>query len=510
MANAVAVRINGDDYQALVFWQQASRLLRGKDDIEAIEIESEDLKSLDDVVIYFKDGHLDKYGQPLKREGFQVKYHVDFRGCLTANSLIDPAFINATEVSFFQRAFNQWKMYSCDGLGVVFCSMWSIDHNDPLSELVSGDDGHILIEKLRNGGARSKFGHVREMWRSHLNTDENQLLSFLKSVRVLVSVQKALLLERVNNELVLAGLYPIENGALINPYYDLARTLIKGRNTRLTREGLLKICKKSNLWNGQPISLKPMKRVGVRSRLRGTEGFEEWTKNRLDLLSKFDDRQLKEGYAWDHDIFTPVDTFFQAELRMGDCCEMWLPVHSTIAVAIGYILDAKSGVDVHMIQTTVSGTATWSNKKFCGGDERTERDWTVGDVVMNAGPDLAIAISVAHDIQQDVCSYIHESGLKVSTLRSFYCIDCGQRAITDQEHAISLIEKVIDSVRQFKRSASRTSVLHVFFAMPNFMAFALGQRLRPLGLVQLYEHNFESGYGADYAPSLQLPPSKGE
>jgi hypothetical protein len=46
--------------------------------------------------------------------------------------------------------------------------------------------------------------------------------------------------------------------------------------------------------------------------------------------------------------------------------------------------------------------------------------------------------------------------------------------------------------------------------MPNFMAFALGQRLRPLGLVQLYEHNFDSGYGADYAPSLQFPSSKGE
>ena len=36
MANAVAARIHGDDYQALVFWQQACRLLRGEDEIEAL------------------------------------------------------------------------------------------------------------------------------------------------------------------------------------------------------------------------------------------------------------------------------------------------------------------------------------------------------------------------------------------------------------------------------------------------------------------------------------------
>ena len=470
MANAVAARMHGDDYQALVFWKHACRLLREEDGIESIEIESDDLKSLDDVVINFKDGHLDSQGYPLKREGIQVKYHVDFRGCLNAGALIDPAFINATSVSFLQRAFNLWKEYGSEGLGFAFCSIWAIDHNDPLSELVSGDDGHILTEKLCNGGVRSKFGRVREKWRSHLNADVNQLLSFLKSVRVLVSTQKALLLEHVNNEFVLAGLCPIENDALINPYYELARTLIKGRSTRLKREDLLKMCKKSNLWKGRPLSLRPMKKVGVRSRLRGTEGFEEWTKTQLDLLSMFDERQLKEGYTWNHDILTPVETFLQAELRMGDSCEMWLPVHSTIAVAIGYILDAKSGVDVHMIQTTVSGTDTWCNKKSCSEDGGMGNDWVVGDVSVSAGSDLAIAISVVHDIQQDVCSYIHEAGLKVSALRNFCCIECGQRAIAGQEHAVALIEKVIDSARQFKQGASRTSILHIFFAMTNFTA----------------------------------------
>ena len=509
MANAVAARIHGDDYQALVFWQQASRLLRGEDDIEAIEIESEDLKSLDDVVIYFKDGHLDKYKRPLKREGFQVKYHVDFRGCLTANSLIDPAFINATAVSFLQRAFNQWKMHSSEGLSIVFCSMWPIDPNDELSKLVSGDDGHIAIDKLEKCGARSKLGKIKGAWRAHLKVSDDELLHFLSSVRIIISVQKEFLLHCVNNDLTLAGLSPITDCALINPYYELARSFIKGNRVRMTRDDLLNICKKSKLWRGQPLNLRPIKKIGIRSRLRCTEGFDDWAEVRLELTDIFNDRQLKDGYDWSRDVFMPIDTFLKNNLRPGDHCEMWLPVHSTIAVAIGYMLDTKSGMDVHMYQTSVGGTQIWCSKASCTTKSH-DCNWIVNDEAMNDGPDLVIALSVTCDIREDVRAYLHEAGLPISTLRYFSCENCNQQAIVDQEHAVAMIEKVVDSARQLRRSASRTSRTHVFFAMPNFMAFVLGQRLRPLGLVQLYEHNFDSGYGADYAPSLQLPPSKGE
>lgn len=509
MANAVAARIHGDDYQALVFWQQACRLLRGEDEIEAIEIESEDLKSLDDVVIYFKDGHLDNCGRSLKREGFQVKYHVDFRGCLTAKSLIDPAFINATVVSFFQRAFNQWKMHSSEGLSIVFCSMWPIDPNDELSKLVSGDDGHISIDKLEVCGARSKLGKIKGAWRSHLNISNDELLHFLSSVRIIISVQKESLLHCVNNDLTLAGLSPITDYKLINPYYELARSFIKDNRVRMTRDDLLDICKKSKLWRGQPINLGPIKKIGIRSRLRCTEGFEGWAEARLELTHIFNERELKNSYYWSRDVFMPIDTFLKSNLRPGEHCEMWLPVHSTIVVAIGYMLDAKSGIDVHMHQTPVGGTQIWCNKTSCTTKSH-DCNWIVNDEVITDGSDFAIALSVTHDIKEDVSAYLHEAGLHVSTLRCFSCKNCSQQAITDQEHAVAMIEKVVDSVRQLKRSVVRTSRIHVFFSMPNFMAFALGQRLRPLGFVQLYEHNFDSGYGADYAPSLQFPPSKGE
>ena len=104
MARAVAARIYGDDYQAIVFWRAACKMLLKEDSVEAVEIESNDVKSLDDVVVHHAAGWCDDSGRPVLTEYFQVKFHVDHRGSLSAEALIDPAFINASKVSFLQRA----------------------------------------------------------------------------------------------------------------------------------------------------------------------------------------------------------------------------------------------------------------------------------------------------------------------------------------------------------------------------------------------------------------------
>ena len=508
MAKSVAARMNGDDYQALVFWIQACHLIREEDGIVAVEIESEDAKSMDDVVVYHEDGYSDKHGRLLKRECYQVKYHVDFGGYLRAGSLIDPSFINASSFSFLQRAFALWKQYGDEGLIIVFYSVWTLDTQDALCELVSGDDGHIRIEKLESGGPRSKFGKVRESWREHLKINEEELLRFLESLRIIQGGQKASLEDCLNKELILAGLRSVSSTDSIHPFLALARSFITGNFGRLTRERLIEACKRANLWQGQPISIRPTKRIGIRSRFLSTAGFAEWTADRLDLLDVFDERKLKTGKDWSGDIFIPVATFLEKQLQPGDCCEMWIAAHASIATAIGYVLDTKAGVDVRIRQAGVFGIEMWENPKHCTAND-TMCDYITSDIAISSGENLAIALSVSHDIHDDVQSYIMRSDVKVSTLRCFTCTHCGSHSIANQEQAISMIEKVVGSIRELKRTASRTAILHLFFSMPNFMAFALGQRLKPLGTIQLYEHNFESGYGSDYMPSLQLPPKKG-
>ena len=50
MARAVSARMKGDDYQALVFWKYAVKMLRDDSEIAKIEFENGEVKSFDDIV----------------------------------------------------------------------------------------------------------------------------------------------------------------------------------------------------------------------------------------------------------------------------------------------------------------------------------------------------------------------------------------------------------------------------------------------------------------------------
>lgn len=58
MAKAVAARQFGDEYQQLVFWKYALRMLSGNYEIENIKYEDESVKSFDDVVIVSYQKHI--------------------------------------------------------------------------------------------------------------------------------------------------------------------------------------------------------------------------------------------------------------------------------------------------------------------------------------------------------------------------------------------------------------------------------------------------------------------
>ena len=165
MAKAVAARIYGDDYQARFFWLQACRLFEDRSKVTEVEIEAENVKSVDDVVVHYA-GMFDN-GDPLSSDFYQVKFHVTANGAFTWQGMKDPAFINATSVSLLERIRNAQIKYAPDGKGCRFYvySPWTTHPDDPFSKLVSNTDGHIRWEVLVEGGDKSKMGKVRAAWK---------------------------------------------------------------------------------------------------------------------------------------------------------------------------------------------------------------------------------------------------------------------------------------------------------------------------------------------------------
>lgn len=60
-------------------------------------------------------------------------------------------------------------------------------------------------------------------------------------------------------------------------------------------------------------------------------------------------------------------------------------------------------------------------------------------------------------------------------------------------------------IRSAQRGPTRAKV-HFFIAAPNGFTFILGRLARPLGAIQLYEHDFER-LRFVYQASIELPPS---
>ncbi|MBG1259733.1 hypothetical protein [Nostoc commune] len=63
---AIAARIQGDDYQARWFWFQICRLFSERTKVVRVGYEANNIKSFDDVVVYYQ-GMEDYEGNPLSK-----------------------------------------------------------------------------------------------------------------------------------------------------------------------------------------------------------------------------------------------------------------------------------------------------------------------------------------------------------------------------------------------------------------------------------------------------------
>ena len=150
MTQAVAVRRDGDAFQARLFWRKAARLLDPESPIVRVGFESGP-KGYDDIWVAYEPsrGLSDQEGCPLFREHIQCKWHVSPDSYGHAH-LVDAEFINANALSLLQRALAAQRLYAPDGRGARFrlITNWLIDRQDPLRELVHQRSHTLRLDRL--------------------------------------------------------------------------------------------------------------------------------------------------------------------------------------------------------------------------------------------------------------------------------------------------------------------------------------------------------------------------
>jgi hypothetical protein len=224
----------------------------------------------------------------------------------------------------------------------------------------------------------------------------------------------------------------------------------------------------------------------------------------LHLTRHFDGRPIREPRLWNEAVLPELTAFLREQTRDRHPLVLDFAAHSTLAFAAGYILEAKTGLDLAVRQRQRTGR---------------ESDWTPGDGPLPEGPfwmpeddqriddqatGVAMAAGITLPVLDDVRAYLDRSPLRVRRLLSATATPEWMGQVVNGHQAWALAQSV--ALRINARTAhERPGTLHLFISAPNAFLFYLGQLARSFGRIQLYEYDFESKTLGAYTPSIVLP-----
>jgi hypothetical protein len=412
MTQAVTAHRDGETFQARLFWLHAARLLDSESPIVRVGFETGP-KGFDDIWVEYDPTRsaLDQYGDPLRREHLQCKWHVTPSSYGYAH-LLAPEFINANARSLLQRARDAQLAHAPDGVGIRFklVTNWRIALADPLREMIGSRSGAIRLNRLYGSLTdNSRAGAVRKAWREHLNIDEGELR---KLARTLAFAEATDTLDALRDHLDLlfdnVGLRRIPPHESALPYDDVIFQWMAQGRLEFDRSSFRAICAREGLLE----QAKGRPRVyGVKSFEHPIDRLEERCYKVLDLIPVFDERYIRSNDDWEAELYPALNSFLIAAAQDAPQLRLVLDAHSALAFAAGAVLNIKSGRYVELEQRT-NARRTWA-----ADDASSDPTWPtlVTDVVeLDPGqPDLAVALGLTHDIASDVRGYVDANPLGV-------------------------------------------------------------------------------------------------
>jgi hypothetical protein len=179
-----------------------------------------------------------------------------------------------------------------------------------------------------------------------------------------------------------------------------------------------------------------------------------------------------------------------------------LEAHSSIAFAVGRILDSKSGVNIFPMQKN-NGFMLWDVKY---SSKKSYPNWNIlHERFSDNQYDSALILNVTRHIYDDVIQYIKETDLPIGRLINCTPNENGATnfSVIDGTHATILANSVYNALAQ-RSIAERRANLHIFAAAPNAFMFFLGQVSRGFGKCVIYEYDFEQGKTCSYSQSIDF------
>lgn len=504
MANSIVARSYGDEYQQLVFWKYALKMLNDENNIESVCYEYDEVKSFDDIVIKYVSPKKFR-GTSISREYIQAKFHMADNQLFTVDNLIDPSFIHATSESLLDKVVNARKKLDDDFIRSTFIiySMWDVAQNDELNNIIDNVDSKFRLDKLFDGTTdRSKMGKIRKKWRERLGVSEEELKYIVSQVRIKSRQEKMDdLIDVINQQLDTHGLKLMPQNKYENQYTQLIQKLFQAGVKEFNKLSLKQYLRDEDLF----VEKKDKKLIAIRNFEKHAENLDKKTDMFLELANFFDGRFLKQGNSWDETIYPLLCSFSKQICEEDIEYHIQLEVNPTIAFMMGRLLDIKVGKDIVPLQRTEKGVKVWAKEPITMEYPTVDINEIVVDESEN---DVAIVIGLSREIFGAVKEYIDEEKMKIGRIISYKFENVNSSSVLDGTHAWSLanqIKNIIDN----RSKRERQGKLHIFMACPNAIVFLLARYSLNFGKIQLYEYDFNGQRTCTYYPTVMFP-MKGE
>lgn len=509
MTQAIGARRDGDAFQARLFWLKAAKLLDAEGAIAKVGFESGP-KGFDDLWVEYEPTRApqDQYGQPLRIERFQCKWHVG-QGQYTHIDLTRPEYINAATRSLLQRAHGAFGADRALGRRsrMRLVTNHRVDPSDALHGLIRSRSHTLKVEDLFAGKTvRSATGQVRRLWREHLQIDDNELralcatLSFSQTYESLDDLR-----DRLDEVCLTYGLQRIASNGPSVIYDDVVRQWATQGRLSFDRKSFRDACEREGLMQTKATAGVV---YGVKSFEHPFDLLEDRCVKVLDLISQFDDRFIRDAAAWRTKLLPDLNEFLTGAVRSmdGQRLRIAIDAHTSLAFAAGTILNTKSGRVVEIEQRSPD-RVVWSPDDYTSTPDWPR--WDISAEIMDGNlPDLAVGVSLTQDVGPKVNEYIKANLPTVGTLISAKPVGGhSQHSVVCGAHAYQLAEDLANKMRSRRQPTGEQANgrIHLFMAAPNGFSFYLGRHFELLKPLTLYEFDFQSQRDRSYQPSFSIP-----
>jgi hypothetical protein len=474
--------IAGDDYQHLLTWVQALKLLLDDEAVTRIGLEVGGGHNVDDIVVHYRTG------PPLYH---QVKFVTDQRDPLSHEWFTTvPSGARRSPLQRFYESFNTLAVNGERPRMILETNRWPVA-NDPILRHVDGRT-HKLLPRLREPGPQSESGRARRAWADHLAVSEGELLEMLEHLEVRAGRSSLEELRESCRWLMgSAGLQSDLNAVDVG----------MGEMRRLVRDGIRDL---DEALLREIVAERRLAADGKRATLLiqqiDHDPWPELATASVDWVERFEGdepaarRQLRDPDGWNGEL-RPELRDAVGTIRQRDFREVLVAGKMRLAAGFlaGFELSDVAGFSVALQQR---------DEEWASSGDRIDVPIVTETIEVGAGRDLAVGVSIAAELGDDVRAYVERERLPVGRIVIIRPQDgIGRAAIAGADEARGLANAVFDATRAEVRG-TELPVLHVFQAAPLGFAVLLGHTWNWMPETVLYE---SLGPGRGYAPTFRLP-----